>query len=132
MQQMIKILGKKFWASFMDVVPILLVIIFFQVFVIQKPFPNLAESLFGLFLVVGGLFIFMMGLETALFPIGEKMAGQFAQKGSGAWVIFLDLPWGFPPPLRNRLSRSLPKKPANLPFREMRLIPDLWIISFSG
>ena len=79
----------------MDVVPILLVIIAFQTLIIQKPFPNLAENLLGMVLVVGGLFIFMLGLETALFPIGEKMAVQFAQKGSVAWVVFFGFCLGF-------------------------------------
>lgn len=114
MQQMIRHLGKKFWASFMDVVPILVVITFFQVLVIQKPFPNLAENLFGLFLVIGGLFIFMLGLETALFPIGEKMAGQFAQKGSGAWVIFFGFSLGFSTTIAEPALTVIAKKAGEL------------------
>lgn len=114
MQQMIRHLGKKFWTSFMDVVPILVVIVFFQVLVIQKPFPNLAESLFGLLLVISGLFVFMLGLETALFPIGEKMAGQFAQKGSGAWVIFFGFALGFSTTIAEPALTVIAKKAGEL------------------
>lgn len=114
MQLMIKQLSKKLWTSFMDVVPILIVIIFFQTLIIQKPFPNLAESLFGLVLVVGGLFIFMLGLETALFPIGEKMAGQFASKGSGPWVIFFGFALGFSTTIAEPALTVIAKKAGEL------------------
>lgn len=114
MQQMIKQLGKKLWASFMDVVPILIVIVCFQTLVIQKPFPNLAESLFGLVLVVGGLFIFMLGLESALFPIGEKMAGQFATKGSAPWVIFFGFALGFSTTIAEPALTVIAKKAGEL------------------
>ena len=72
----------------MDILPIMAVIVFFQIFVIQQPFPNIENTLWGLFLVVVGLFIFVIGLETALFPLGEKMAVQFANKGN-VWLIIL-------------------------------------------
>ncbi len=79
----------------MDVFPILLVIVFFQVFVIQKSFPNLGTTLVGFALVVFGLFIFIQGLESALFPLGERMAHQFAQKGDIRWIVFFGFALGF-------------------------------------
>jgi len=81
-------LVSKFLSAFMDILPIMAVIVFFQIFVIQQPFPNIENTLWGLFLVVVGLFIFVIGLETALFPLGEKMANQFARKGN-VWLIML-------------------------------------------
>lgn len=86
---------KKLFSAFMDVFPIILVIAFFQIFVIQKPFPNLQESLLGVVLVIIGLFIFIEGLETALFPLGERMANQFAIKGNPWWIIFFGFALGF-------------------------------------
>ena len=65
----------------MDVFPIIVVIAFFQLAIIQKPFPQLGQTLFGIVLVVIGLFTFILGLESALFPIGEKMANEFASLG---------------------------------------------------
>ena len=62
----------------MDIFPIIVVITFFQLAIIQKPFLQLNQTLFGILLVVMGLFIFILGLESALFPIGEKMANEFA------------------------------------------------------
>jgi hypothetical protein len=91
----LKYLLGKIFSAFKDVFPIIIIIAFFQLFVIQKPFPNLPETLFGVVLVITGLFLFIMGLESALFPIGEQMAIQFAKKGSVFWVVFFGFALGF-------------------------------------
>ena len=65
-----------------DLAPIVLVIAFFQIVVIQQPFPNLWNVITGLACVVVGLALFIQGLESGLFPIGEALAQGFARKGS--------------------------------------------------
>jgi len=90
-----KYLLGKIWSAFQDILPIIIIIAFFQLFVIQKPFPQLTQTILGVFLVILGLFLFIMGLESALFPIGEQMAIQFAKKGSAIWVIFFGFAIGF-------------------------------------
>ncbi len=91
----VRYLLKKLFSAFMDVLPIILVIAFFQIFVIQQPFPNLQETLLGVVLVIIGLLIFIEGLETALFPLGERMANQFAAKGNLWWIMFFGFALGF-------------------------------------
>ncbi len=68
--------------SVQDLAPIVLVIAFFQIVVIQQPFPNLWNVVVGLVCVVVGLALFIQGLESGLFPIGEALAQGFARKGS--------------------------------------------------
>ena len=68
--------------SVQDLAPIILVIAFFQIVVIQQPFPNLWNVVTGLACVVVGLALFIQGLESGLFPIGEALAQGFARKGS--------------------------------------------------
>ncbi len=68
--------------SFRDLVPIVVVIGFFQIVVLQQPFPDLERVLVGLVFVVVGLSLFVQGPEIGLFPLGESMAGAFARKGS--------------------------------------------------
>ena len=68
--------------SFRDLVPIIVVIGFFQIVVLRQPFPDLERVLIGLVFVVVGLSLFIKGLEIGLFPLGESMAGGFARKGS--------------------------------------------------
>ena len=65
-----------------DLVPIIAVIAFFQIVVLQQPFPNLGNVVIGLVCVVAGLSLFIQGLESGLFPLGEALAEGFARKGS--------------------------------------------------
>ena len=65
-----------------DISPVILVVVFFQLVVLQQPLPNLEAVLTGLVFVVLGLALFIRGLEMGLFPLGEMMAEAFARKGS--------------------------------------------------
>jgi hypothetical protein len=78
-----------------DLLPIILVIVAFQLLVLRQPFPNVAETLVGALFVVIGLMFFVQGLEMGLFPIGEAMAYAFARKGSLAWLVVFGFLLGF-------------------------------------
>lgn len=81
--------------SLRDLAPIVLVIGFFQVFVLQQPFPDLERVIVGVVLVMLGLTLFIQGLEMGLFPIGEAMAQAFARKGSLFWLLAFAFCLGF-------------------------------------
>ena len=85
----------KLFSSFTDLLPIVLVIGFFQVLVLQQPLPNMGEVVFGGILVVFGLTLFIQGLEMGLFPIGESMAHALARKGSLFWLLTFAFALGF-------------------------------------
>ncbi len=78
----IRSLLQVFTGSFRDLVPIILVIAFFQIVVLRQPFPDLERVLVGMVFVIVGLSLFVQGLKTGLFPLGEGMAHAFARKGS--------------------------------------------------
>lgn len=78
-----------------DLAPIVLVIVFFQVVILQQPFPDVVELIGGMILVVLGLTLFIRGLEIGLFPIGESLAYDFARKGSLAWLLIFAFALGF-------------------------------------
>ncbi|UMM02353.1 DUF1538 domain-containing protein [Vibrio campbellii] len=82
-------------SSARDLLPIVVVITFFQLVVLQEPLPNLVSILFGLLLVILGLTFFIFGLELGLFPIGENMAQAFANKGSAFWLLIFAFCLGF-------------------------------------
>lgn len=73
----------------------IVVVVFFQLAVLQQPLPNLGQLLFGTLLVVLGLTFFINGLETGLFPIGESLAHALARKGSLFWLIIFAFTLGF-------------------------------------
>lgn len=78
-----------------DLLPIVFVIGFFQLAVLQQPIPDFLEILGGMLMVLLGLTFFIFGLETGLFPIGESMAYAFVRKGSVAWLLLFAFAVGF-------------------------------------
>ena len=77
-----------------DLAPIIVVIAFFQIVVLRQPFPDLLGVIVGLLCVIGGLTLFIQGLQTGLFPLGRgslrasaKRAAQLRCLSSpSAWV----------------------------------------------
>ena len=59
-----------------DVAPIALILTLFQAFVIRRQLPQLKQIVSGFVLVLIGLSLFLVGLQDALFPIGETMVAQ--------------------------------------------------------
>ena len=78
-----------------DLAPIVAVIAIFQVLVLRQPFPELLSVLSGLLLVIIGLAFFVLGLDIGLFPLGEALAEEFAQKGSLFWLLLFAFALGF-------------------------------------
>lgn len=81
--------------SFRDLLPIILVIGFFQIVVLQQPLPNMGSVFIGTILVLLGLSLFVEGLKIGLFPIGESLAYDFARKGSLIWLLVFAFALGF-------------------------------------
>lgn len=81
--------------AFTDLLPIILVIGLFQLFIIRQPLPQLTQMLFGTAMVIVGLSMFIQGLEMALFPIGENMAQALTRKGSLFWLLVFAFSLGF-------------------------------------
>lgn len=78
-----------------DLAPIVVVILFFQVVVLQQPLIHLASMVEGLLMVLVGLAFFVRGLEIGMFPLGEMMARSFASKGSSFWLLTFAFLLGF-------------------------------------
>lgn len=81
--------------SLIDLLPIVVTVALFQLFVFQKSPNHLGDLLIGLSLVIVGLSLFVAGLEMGLFPIGEQMARDFAKKGSVPWLVAFAFALGF-------------------------------------
>jgi hypothetical protein len=81
--------------SVRDLAPIVLVITFFQYFILQAPLSNAMGLVGGALLVLLGLTLFVYGLELALFPIGESLAFDLARKGSVFWLLAFAFLLGF-------------------------------------
>lgn len=78
-----------------DLAPIVLVVAFFQIVVLQQNIPNLTEIIIGTGFVLLGLTLFIYGLKLGLFPIGEALAYSFVKKGSIFWLLLFAFALGF-------------------------------------
>ena len=81
--------------SFRDLLPIILVILFFQLAIIQSVPDGWQNTAIGLFIVAIGLAIFLLGLEVGIFPVGEGLARDFANKGATGWIVLFAFMLGF-------------------------------------
>ena len=61
-----------------DILPVVALLLFFQLVVLRRPLPDWKRVALGFLFVLIGLTLFLDGLETALFPIGKIMAKQLS------------------------------------------------------
>lgn len=85
-------------STVVDVLPILSIILGFQLLVIRRPIPHIKQVGFGFVYVLIGLALFLLGLEKALFPLGKMMAEQltateFISAGSSEILNWADYFW---------------------------------------
>ena len=95
MKDSLIVLAKDALASLRNLLPIVVVISVFQVFVFRESVSGLMSMAIGGFLVVAGLTFFIFGLRLALFPIGEGLAHSLAKKGSVFWLVVFAFALGF-------------------------------------
>ncbi len=72
-------LGYALLLSMRDILPILALILFFQLFVLRDKIPHKSRLAVGFIFCALGLGLFLAGLRKALFPIGEIMARQLSE-----------------------------------------------------
>lgn len=94
-QRVFRAIGKPLGSSIRDLLPIVCVIAFFQIFVFRQPLQNLTQILIGIASVAVGLTFFVLGLQMGLFPLGEQMAFDFAKKGVVTWLVAFAFSLGF-------------------------------------
>ncbi len=95
MKESLIALSKDALGSLRDLLPIILVISVFQLFVFRAPVTGLGAIAIGTLFVIAGLTFFIFGLRLALFPIGEELAHALAKKGSVFWLIVFAFLLGF-------------------------------------
>ncbi|WP_119967781.1 DUF1538 domain-containing protein [Shewanella japonica] len=82
-----------------DVIPIAIILFGFQLGVLKRPIANWKTVVLGFVYVTFGLSFFLVGLELALFPIGENLANQLTSPeilhpdGSAGPYIWQDYLW---------------------------------------
>lgn len=78
-----------------DVLPVVGVIVFFQLILFRRGFDHPQRLLSGMVMVVIGLYVFVEGLSVGLFPLGETMAMQFSKPENLSWVYLFAFALGY-------------------------------------
>jgi hypothetical protein len=81
--------------SFRNLLPIIVVVAFFQFAVMRQVPDDLLPVTFGLLVVVLGVALFLQGLEMGIFPIGKNLSNDFAKKGSLSLLMIFGFCLGF-------------------------------------
>jgi hypothetical protein len=115
----------KLKTSLLDLLPIVVVVAFFQIAVLQQPFPNLFEILVGLVFVVLGLMMFVEGLEIGLFPIGENISYALAKKGSLFWLLLFSFLLGFSTTIAEPALIAVAKEAGEIAVESELINPDI-------
>jgi uncharacterized membrane protein len=80
-----------FIESFINLIPILLIIVGFQALVFQSVPDDVWTITIGFFIVIVGVTFFLMGLEIGIFPLGNNLSSEFLERKSIVYLHFLDL-----------------------------------------
>ncbi|WP_084442776.1 DUF1538 family protein [Arthrobacter sp. CAL618] len=81
----------EFLKALRNLLPIVVVVVVFQVFVFRSVADEPGVLLAGLFIVTVGVVLFLYGLDLSIFPVGKNLANQFVRRGA----LSLLLPFGF-------------------------------------
>ena len=81
MEILTQLVGTALGTAF-NVAPIVVVLVLFQFAVLRRRVPNFKRIAMGFVYVLLGLTLFLVGLEEALFPIGETMAQQLTAQAA--------------------------------------------------
>ena len=82
-----------FLSTASDVLPIVVIMIVFQMFVLKQAIVNLKTVLIGIAYVIISLTFFLIGLEKALFPLGMLMSQQLTDPNFIGFVKGQTVDW---------------------------------------
>lgn len=85
----------QFLYALKNLLPIVVVVLFFQLAIFQTLPPEPLSIVIGLLIVAVGIALFLLGLDLSIFPVGKNLANQFARKGSLPLLLLFGFAIGF-------------------------------------
>lgn len=95
MQAYLKDFYHAFTHALRNLLPIILVVVFFQTLILRQIPHDSLSMIFGLLIVAVGVALFLQGLELSIFPLGKSLSNQLAKRGSAPILISFGFAIGF-------------------------------------
>ncbi|SFX18039.1 DUF1538 domain-containing protein [Marinospirillum alkaliphilum] len=90
---------KDFYHAFLhalkNLLPIVVVVVFFQLLILRQIPDDTLSMAIGLLIVALGVALFLQGLELSIFPVGKSLSNQFARRGSIPILLSFGFAIGF-------------------------------------
>ena len=77
------------------VLPIAIVVVLLQIFLVTMPWLIFARFLIGVLMVLAGLLLFLQGVKIGLLPMGEAVGSELPKHGSLFFLVFFAFLLGF-------------------------------------
>jgi hypothetical protein len=84
-----------FFKAGRNLLPVIAVVVLFQLLVLREVPSGIMPALAGLALVAVGIGLFLRGLELSVFPLGRNLSHAFTAKGSLSWLLAFGFLLGF-------------------------------------
>lgn len=95
MAEQLRDFAHAFLHALRNLMPIILVVVAFQALLFREwPDGGLSIAI-GLLIVAVGVALFLQGLELSIFPVGKRLANQFARRGSMPLLMAFGFAIGF-------------------------------------
>ena len=91
----VRAFGQSLLHALKNLLPIVVVVAFFQLLVLQQAPENTLSMAIGLLIVAVGVALFLQGLELSIFPVGKSLSNQFAKRGSVPILLAFGFAMGF-------------------------------------
>jgi hypothetical protein len=75
------------WITAKDILPVTVVLIFFNTFVLKSPIKNIKTVVLGIILCIFGLYMFLQGINMGLMPLGNNVGVSLPSLNSRALII---------------------------------------------
>jgi hypothetical protein len=95
MHEIVKQLQHALFESFRNILPILIIIVGFQLLVFQTLPDNVLSIAIGFVIVIIGVAFFLVGLEVGVFPLGNSLSNEFLEKRSVVLFTLFGFAIGF-------------------------------------
>lgn len=98
---------KDLWETAKSIIPILTVLLFFQIVVLKKPLTNIKGLVIGLILSIIGLNLFLKGIYLSIIPLGDTVGESLVNVDNKYFIILIAFFIGYASTLVEPALRAL-------------------------